>query len=233
MKRLMMTAAALALLTSAAHAGKTMQTYTLHQGKYWRTFATINNGSDENTGPQCGMYTGGDVSRFYIKWTPRYGMRVQLWKRNWRLTKDADVPFKIDFFDDAKPDDNQTLNIPGGWAVPNDASGTSVFANIDKDDEAKLLATFGDADRIAVHFPEGDEPSWNVNAEGTRKAASEFTKCITTVQQAMTSTTTQPVTPKATQPVVPSQPAPAQPQPTTSEMLFLIPPDVSSGHMNV
>ena len=34
----------------------------------------------------------------------------------------------------------------------------------------------------------------------------------------------------------PSQPAPAQPvqpMPTTSEMLFVIPPDVSAGHMNV
>jgi len=69
--------------------------------------------------------------------------------------------------------------------------------------------------------------------DGSRKAAKHFTDCIDATQQILAmSHPTSPVNP--TQPVVPSQPAPAQPvQPTTSEMLFVIPSDVSSGHMNV
>ena len=192
MKRSLFAAAALVLLATSAQA----KMFTLHQGKYWQTFATVNT----DAGPQCGIYYGSNIARFYIKWTQRYGMRVQLWKRNWRLAENAEVPFKMNFRDDAKPDDNQILNAPGGWAVPSDAYGTSVFANIEKDDEAKLLAAFSDADRIAIHFPEGDEPSWSVKGEGSRKAASEFTKCISQVQQ---TAGTQPVKP---QPVKPTQP---------------------------
>jgi hypothetical protein len=83
--------------------------------------------------------------------------------------------------------------------------------SIGSDDMAKLLKAFGDADRVVISFPDGDEPSWNVKMDGSRKAANEFKHCMYEVQQAIKSAQptspvkpTQPVTPRATQPTQPA-----------------------------
>ena len=189
MKRLMMTAAALALLTTAAQA----KPHTLFKGTYWQTFGMASNDDGQ---PMCGMRTGGDVTRLYIKWTPQNGMKVQVWKSNWRLAEGTEVPFVLGFFDGAKPGDNITLSTDGGLAEPTEGGiGTSVFMTVSNENMAKLLKVFGDADRMTVNFPQGDEPQWNAKMEGSRKAADEFMHCMYVVQQNI-----------PTSPVKPTQP---------------------------
>ena len=228
MTRLVVTAAALALLTTAAQA--TSKPYTFYKGGYWETFGMVSNSDGD---PMCGMQTSGANNQFYVKWTPTNGMVVQVWKSNWRLSNETNVSFSLEFSDNEKPDDHRTLNTDTGWATrTKDGSGSSLFMAVANDSMAELLKVFSDADTAVITFPEGDEPSWSVKMDGSRKATNEFMHCMYAIQQTIKSAhPTSPVAP--TQPVVPSQPAPAQSKSTTSEMLFVIPPDVSGGHMNV
>jgi hypothetical protein len=154
MKRLLLTAAALALLTPAAQAG-TAKPYILHQGKYWQTYAMTKN----NDGiPMCGMQTMGDRSSFFIKWTPSGGMWIQIWKYEWRLTAATGVSFQLEFIDNAKPGENETLTTKNGWATPSDSGyGSSLYVNIDGEDHSRLLQVFGEADRVLINFLDGDE----------------------------------------------------------------------------
>ena len=218
------TAAALLMATTAQAASRA---YTFYDNGYWKTFGMSSN-NDGDT--MCGMQAGDYNSRVYFKWT-KYGMTVQVWKANWRLAKDTKVPFKLEFFDNAKPDQSSIITVEAGLAKP-EGIGTSVFMDVDASDEASLMKVFGDADNLTISFPQGDEPAWHARMDGSRKAAKQFMDCIDATQQIQAmSHPTSPVAPA--QPVVPSQPAPAQLEPTTSEMLFVIPPDVSGGHMNV
>jgi hypothetical protein len=184
--------------------------------------------------PMCLMLSKGTTNAIWVKWTQRKGFMVQVYDINWRLTEGTKVPFTLEFFDNARPGQNATMSTDAGEASPSmSGSGTSVFMYISDENASKLLSAFGDADRMLVHFPQGDEPSWTASMEGSRKAASEFQQCIQLVQR---TAGTQPVRPKTTSPVLPenAQPTqPVQPNPTTSEMLFVIPPNVSGGHMNV
>lgn len=203
MRRTIIAAAAALLMATAAQAAQP-KIFTLHQGKYWQTFASAD--TAENTGPQCTMYYGGDYARFYIKWTERNGLRIHMWKSNWRLAENSTVPFAVDFIDHARPDERQQTLTIDGWAEPSRAGGTSVFAGVTAENSGKVLAEFSEADQMIVRFPEGDEPAWTLQTEGTRKAAAAFRECISITQR---SSGTQPVKPKATQPVTPKATQPA------------------------
>ena len=217
MKRLLTAAAIALLMTTAAHAASKsngITTYTLLQGKYWTTFATINDNKNVDVRYQCAVQTeGSTTSKFFLKWTPQYGLRIQLWKKNWQLPEDAVVPFSIDLFEDSKPDDGKTLTVKGGWAVPAAGNyGASVFGEIHEDHTNDFMVAFRAADRMVVNFPDGDEPSWNMKGEGTRKAGEEFAKCIAFMRKTLgdTANATSPVTPKTspTSPVKPTSPMP-------------------------
>ena len=220
MKKFLITAAACVLLTTAAHAASKVNgvtLYNLHQGKYWSTFATIDDKPKSGNSPyQCAVQTeGSTTSKFYIKWTPSYGLRVQLWKRGWQIEEDTNVKFTLDVFDDAKPDNNKTLTVDHSWTVPAGTYGTSVFASIREDQAVDFMQSFREADRLVVNFPEGDEPAWNMRGEGTRKAGEEFAKCVAFMRKTIgggTASTTSPVGPKATSPTSPAKPtSPVQP----------------------
>jgi hypothetical protein len=212
-KKFLTTAAIALLMTTAAHAASKsngITTYNLHQGKYWSTFATINDNKNADSPYQCAIQTeGSTTSKFYIKWTPTYGLRVQMWKKSWQIAEDTIIPFTIDLFDDRKPDDAKTLTVNGGWAVPAGNYGTSVFGTIHEDHTDAFMTKFREADRLVVNFPDGDEPSWNMKGEGTRKAAEEFAQCVAFMRKTLgdTANATQPTKPKT---------SPSKPQDTTS-----------------
>jgi hypothetical protein len=176
--------------------------FTFYNGTYWETFGYARN--DEGV-PMCGMQTAGDNNRFYVKWTPTNGMVVQVWKSNWRLANDTKVSFGLEFYDSDKGDSN-TLSTEAGWARPSKGGvGTSLFMGVKTDDMATLLKMFGDAERVVISFPDGDEPSWGVHMDGSRKAANEFMHCMYTVQDSIKSAQpTSPVKPAETQPVKPA-----------------------------
>jgi hypothetical protein len=111
MKNFLLTAAALALLSTTAQAAS--KPYTFYQGTYWETFGFASN----NDGvPMCGMQTGAGVYAIYIKWTPDSGMAIQVWKKNWRLANDTKVLFQLAFFDNAKPGESDAFTAEAGFA---------------------------------------------------------------------------------------------------------------------
>jgi hypothetical protein len=66
---------------------------------------------------------------------------------------------------------------------------------ISNENMSTLLKVFGDADKLTVNFPQGDEPQWTTKMEGSRKAANAFRGCMHDVQQ---TAGTQPVLPQPT-----------------------------------
>ena len=207
-RRSLVVAAALALLTTTtAHAASQM--YPFFKGKYWLTYGMSSNSDGV---PMCGMQTTGSDRLFYIKWTPTNGMLVQAWKLSWHLPpKGTDVPFKVEFVDNENSDNNRTITAEGAFGVQSDVGkGSSVFMTIADDDMRELLRVFGEADRMTLHFPGGDEPSWDAKMEGSRKAAAEFAQCVNMIKE-VRSSQTQPVRPKATQPVKPTTPEATSP----------------------
>ena len=89
---------------------------TFFKGGYWQTFGMASNNDGQ---PTCGMQANfSTVGRLYVKWTPQNGMTFQVWKQSRRLAKGTDVPFQLEFFDDAKPGDSHTITADAGLAVP-------------------------------------------------------------------------------------------------------------------
>jgi hypothetical protein len=101
--RRLLTAAALALLTTTALAAKPSKQFTIYKGTYWETFGIASN--DDGV-PMCGMGTAGENNRFYVKWTPTNGTMVQVWKSNLRLAAGTEVPLKLEFFANDRPGDS-------------------------------------------------------------------------------------------------------------------------------
>jgi hypothetical protein len=229
MKRLMMTAAALALLTTAAQADA-----TLYNGKAWNTYY-VSDTYDTHT-PLCGIMAkltdavGGSVM---VKYASTNGVTVQAWKQGWSMPAGTTVPFSTELYD---KDSDITTPIDATEAKSlTDNGGAFVTMKILSPDVPRFIKAFGDADGMFFKFPYGTEPTWSIRMDDSRAAMKRFTACMQQIGWVGTSAT-QPVVPSSPrQPVVPSQPAPAQIQPklTTSELLFVIPPDVSGGHMNV
>ena len=196
-------AAALMLLTTAAHAGQASKMIPFYKGKFWLTYGMSSN---HDGVPMCGMQTTGSDRLFYIKWTPTNGMIVQAWKQNWRLPEGSEVPFKLDFVDNANADNNRTITAEAALGTPSDAGrGSSVFMTIEDGDMGELLRVFGEADKMTLRFPAGDEPAWDAKMEGSRKAAEAFRGCIMGIQDYIAES--QPTSPiKPTSPVKSTSP---------------------------
>jgi hypothetical protein len=178
----------------------TTKAWTLFKGGYWQTYGMAKN----NEGvPMCGMQTGDDSRRLYIKWTIQDGVFFQVWKSSWRLTSNDAVPFSLKFIDNAKPGESDTLSTKAGRAKPSDVGvGSSVYLYVKPEDVSKSLDIFGEADQLLIEFPQGDEPTWNVKMDGSRNAATNFMDCISMIQK---NAGTQPVLPESTQPFKPSE----------------------------
>jgi hypothetical protein len=211
-KKSLLAGAALLLMASTAYAGTPSKVWTLFKGGYWETYGMAKNTDGV---PMCGMQSGNDNKRLYIKWTASSGMMVQVWKSSWHLSQNDEVPFQLRFFDNAKPGESDTMTARKGGAHPSDAGvGSSVFMFINKEDMSNTLRIFSEADKMTIEFPQGDEPLWTVSMDGSRKAANEFMGCIYTIQQA---SGTQPILPKSTtQPIKPAEKI-TPTQPTTKK----------------
>jgi hypothetical protein len=235
MKKHLMTAAALALLATTAQAGSfgpahpTTSEVRLFSSGYWHTSYMARNDAGE---PMCKMdsewqFLGGVTGAAMIKWTAESGLFMHITKSNWSLPAGQEVQLSVTFDRGARD--------ATGTTVKSNAGSTLVGISVPKDDEMGFLDDIGEADQLKIQFTTGNEPAWTGKMVGSRAAKNWFVACMAKIDSVAEAT--QPVVPSSpTQPVVPSQPAPAQPvqpMPTTSEMLFVIPPDVSAGHMNV
>ena len=144
MKKYLMTAAALALLTTTASASELI---TFYKGTYWQTWVVA---ADEFGNKMCGMHIEGKNFRFYVKWDVLAGMALQVWKSNWKFAANSVVPFEVKFHDNAKPDDDWSIAIEAGEVRSN---SSSVFMAIRTEDQSSLLNAFAEADAGMITFP--------------------------------------------------------------------------------
>jgi len=187
-----MIATVLAILATTTTAHAMSKPAMFYNGKFWKTFGYARNSADI---PMCVMHSAGGASNFYVKWTPTAGMAMEFWKASWRLPEGTEVPWSVDFVDDGTKAVS-TITAKAGWTKANTHGiGTSVFMSVVAEDQREFLRLFGEADKVVIRFPEGDEPVWQVNMEGSRKAAVEFTACIQMVQQVISKQSTSPVKP--------------------------------------
>jgi hypothetical protein len=182
MKRLLLTTAALALLTTAASAGNET---TLYKGKYWEAYAI---GANSDGKPMCGMSASNGHVQFLVKWDVDDGMFLSVYKDTWRLPKNANVPVDFYFVDDDGPN-SATFSIKNAFVSPIEIPGGSLVANVKDADSDNVLEAFGAAERVIISFPAGNEQPWTVPMEGSRKASIAFKACMAVGQQSASSTT--------------------------------------------
>ena len=204
-----MTAAALALLTTTAADAKDNHVTLARQGA-WTAYYTIG----DRGSPVCGMYAMGQDKTMFLKYIDGRLM-AHFYKNSWRVKSGTTMNVTISFDRSAPLPGTGTAN----WSENTRSSFLEV--GIKQGEESGFLDSIADADRLTIGFPDGDEVDWNINMAGSRTVSQALRRCAYVVDKREA---------EATQP---TQPAPVQPKPTTSEMLFAIPPNVSGGHMNV
>ena len=214
MKRFLLTAATLALLTTAAQAAS--PGYRLYSGGYWQTTYFPRN---DDGNQMCSMrsqwtfVSTGETGTVFIKYSVPDGLFMHITKSSWHLTPGQDVPMTVTFDTGAREVTGRTKKSRDGW--------TMIEVGVPQDKAFGFLDDVGEADQLTVEFPQGNETPWSGKMLGSRNAKNWFVACMAKVSAV------------ATQPVLPENAQPTQPKPTTSEMLFTIPSDVSAGHMNV
>ena len=62
------------------------------------------------------------------------------------------------------------------WTLPK--GSTVISFDIRAEDLVPILGLFGDAEKMTINFPQGNEPQWTAKIDGSRKAASSFAQCI-------------------------------------------------------
>jgi hypothetical protein len=153
MKRLLLTATALALLTTAAQADA-----TLYNGRAWSTFYVSDTYYTHQ--PICGMMAkltdvaGGKVM---VKYSATNGVTVQAWKQGWSMPAGTTVPFSVELYD---KDLDITTTIDATEAKSfTDKGGAYVTMQILTPDVFRFVKVFGDADGMFFKFPNGTEPT--------------------------------------------------------------------------
>jgi hypothetical protein len=191
MKRLIMAAAALASLMTAAHAE-----IPLFAHGYWRTSLITKNSDDQ---PMCTMqstwdFNSGAQGTVTFKWTQQHGLFIHVAKIGWKLSADTEVPMTFAF-------DNGVREATGFAPV----DGNMIQINVPDDKAVGVMEDFADAKTMTIKFLGGDESPWIGNMTGSRKASSWFLACIAKIG----AVASQPVTPKVSQPVAPQPTQPA------------------------
>ena len=173
MKRSIFAAVAVLLMATTAQAG---QITKLYSSSWWNAWYDASN-HDGN--PMCVMaakfaWADGAIGRAHVKWTVRGGAFLQVWKSNWTLPKGSTVSMSVTFIDFDRDAPPQTIT-----ANAKTVSERSLISfDIRAEDLVPILGLFGDAEKMTINFPQGNEPQWTAKIDGSRKAASSFAQCI-------------------------------------------------------
>jgi hypothetical protein len=174
MKTLITAATAALLMTTTVHAGK--WTGEVYSNWVYRYFPTNDDGN-----AMCVIFAGfmtGNVAGFVqVKYTQPEGVFLQIIKTDWRIADDESVPYVI------KLPDRDTGNIPRVWGDARalnrpTQTGTTLHMDINADLVEGFLKSFGDAEKMVISFPQGNERDWVINMAGSRKAARIFADCL-------------------------------------------------------
>ena len=161
MRRFLLTAAALALLTTAATAAPT----TLYKGGAWETFITTN---VENKS-QCVMVVLGRGSSLMVKYAGG-DIFMQIYKDGWSIPADTKIPGWLQF------DNSQRYPMMGAGDMHKPGTGYVEF-HVKEGSENGFLDLFAAANKMVLGFDQGTQPPFSVNMNGSRGAALAFGRC--------------------------------------------------------
>lgn len=195
MKKSLLTAVALVLLTTTAHAAK--ETILARKGNWSTSYYPANDAGLS----MCSLWTrwttnGQPVAALYTKYVAGRLIFVQLFKAGWSMPDGTEAKVQWSF-------DDETYSATA--ITYTDKQGQKYLQfRIANGDEAKFLGQFAEANRATVTFPDGNEPDWNADMFGSRETAIAFKRCAIALENN-----------KPTQPTGPQASQPTQPQPTT------------------
>jgi hypothetical protein len=208
MRKFLLTTAALALLTTTAHAEKASVGIPLYAGGFWKTtqFARNTKGN-----PQCTMagnwkFANGASGMVQFKYANDFGMFVHFGKSSWSLPTAVNVKMAIEFDGIAREGMGRTIIAPtSGWSM--------IEVRVQQAAAVKFVEDLAAADKMVITFKDGNEPPWLGKMDGARKAAVAFMKCVAEMPSTLTSPLPQAQAPVSQEPgmtpVVPETPAPA------------------------
>ena len=173
MRRPLLTAAALMLLTTIAPAKD------LLTSGYWTSFAV--NGQDSKT-PMCGMTTtitnSAQTASGMIMVKFQRGadhLFIQLYKTNWKF-RSNNVPVKATVsFDGTRLNAEGTAYVKSG---PDGEPTSYVEFTVHPSYTGGFIAEFSESNRMLIEFVDGDEPNWSSSLIGSRNVASVFADCV-------------------------------------------------------
>jgi|EndMetStandDraft_3_1072993.scaffolds.fasta_scaffold20329_4 hypothetical protein len=189
MKRILLAATALVMMTGAAAATSRQ----LVASGYWSTH--IVDRSSDGT-PMCMMRAtwtapGGAEGRVFVKYA-NGEVFFHIFKTNWRFDADVEVPLTVTFDSGVRKATGVTVNTNGHHMIE---------IAVQKEHAGGILSDFAESNVMAINFESGNEPTWNANMYGSRLAAQWFIRCIKHIGGGGTATS--PVGPQASSPVGP------------------------------
>jgi hypothetical protein len=202
MKRLMMTAAALALMATTAHAN-----VQLNVTGNWSThlITTTSDGT-----PLCLMRATWKspgspiIGKVMVKWNSADNATfIHVYKSNWKFSADVEVPLVVSF-------DNGAREATGITFIGDDNNSRMIEIPIPDDKVEGVLEDFASAKQLTITFQSGNEQPWVGKMVGSRAAVAWFNLCKVKLggTGVFTPRRTSPV-PQATptSPVAPTKPA--------------------------
>jgi hypothetical protein len=177
LKRLLLTTAALALLTGLP--AQAADHTTMFASNYWRVTHIAHNSMGVS---MCNMqsqmtFAHGITGFVMIKWQKgQPNPFIQLGKTNWRFSNDLQVPFSIKL-------DNGHREFVGVSTIPATAPNSIVLlANVAKDEGDGWLDNFAASKTMIINFRNGNEPQWPVKMTGSRDASKAFRSCLKSLE---------------------------------------------------
>ena len=162
MKRLLMTTAALALLSTAAQAETIrLATAGIYAVDYYR----------DGGGEMCRMgahrdWSNGDQGFISFKWQ-RSGLFVHIWKSNWNdIAQDTKVPVSIEFNNGSNP-----------WTGNGNGNGKGIQMSFG-DNGTKFMKDLVDSSKMTITFTNSKEQPWVSSMDGHIEAEKAFQKCV-------------------------------------------------------
>jgi hypothetical protein len=170
MKRLM-TAAALALLTTAAQADR----IHLTDSGVWRTDYYRQNGKGMCVMEAALKWQNGAVGVIDFKWSGDVGLFMHVTKTNWSIATETDIPFSITL-------DTATRHA-NGIVIADQRGGSTMETQIDEDIAIGFMDDVANAKTMTIAFDSGTEKPWVSMMNGSRKAVAAMSMCVKTVRE--------------------------------------------------
>jgi hypothetical protein len=201
MRRVLLTATALVMMTGAAVAANGRQLVT---SGYWSTHIVH---QSSNGTPMCLMRASwradsGAEGQVYVKYADG-DVFFHIFKSNWRFAAGIEVPLAVTFDSGVRKATGTTIKAAGGTSM--------IEVEVQKEHAGRILADFAESNVMTIDFLSGNEPRWIANMYGSRIATGWFMRCVKHINGGGTATSPVDPGPQASSPVGPPKPS----KPTT------------------